>query len=217
MKDFLSKSTTTIITRMLGYEDKTSPFSSEIIISNTENDPNNIPEAISKIFHKTSNETSPSIPRIPHKILTKNKAWIEKEVVDPLNELQDILNGDKESLGENILERLVYKILNVDIDFVSFGRPERSGFHNKNDPHYNPYLSFFCYYGLEAHPTGIAEFDVMYKDILLTLNRLAHTGDRNDFLIYETLCNVRIIIDKYYKTTSYPMSTETKKLLLQFE
>ncbi len=81
----------------------------------------------------------------------------------------DVKDPDKwKEITENIVPELTRKILSRDQYYYDLGgRPMRSVANNADTPKplEDKFLSHFCYYGLQGHPTGSAEFDKLFQEV----------------------------------------------------
>jgi hypothetical protein len=98
---------------------------------------------------------------------------IEDSLRVQINYMRDILEGKTleeimEETIKNPIPDITYKIIYRDnLYYDRGGRPGRRGTSEDNSPTplEDKYLSHFCYYGLQGHPTGSKEFDQLFKEV----------------------------------------------------
>ncbi len=140
-------------------------------------------------------EADQSRPRL-HKAFAYEIIELETDI--QLKRLQKELNKSIKH-PKRKLKRLVpliaQGIIDRDCDYFVRGRPKGGNMTSRN-PHADPQLSHYCYYGLEANSTGLPELDQMYRDIVAVVKAgKVSISRRFDFSLNE-------MVATYYKRHS---------------
>ncbi len=105
-------------------------------------------------------------------------------------------------------------IINRDLSYLGRGRPRSPQPSGKRlSPKADPYFSYFVYYGLDGHSTGVAEYDRMYGDVVAAVVDTLPQKYRPTPLcdnIYTELHSV--IVGYYQKHPSEVLSVSTENL-----
>ncbi|HWA52064.1 MAG TPA: hypothetical protein VG895_03360 [Patescibacteria group bacterium] len=163
------------------------------------------------------NEFKEQTQQVIHRFLfshipTKHKSISPKDIDDALRQERQEFTSSliKDRVQNNQLPFLMEKIINRDHHFIisKGGRPRSTNTISYNDPYKNPFISYFCYYGIDSHPTGNKLFDDIYRNITeLLKDKLQNDQDINlDFL--NTLIPV---IERHYE--NFPHTENGNKIL----
>lgn len=107
---------------------------------------------------------------------------LEEKVMNSLSQelgsMRRILSSEEDLFIPDrpiLIRKIAQGVIEGDLRFLKIGR-QRFGLDPKT-PKVDPYFSFLVHYALQGNPTGIKEFDQMYKDIRqTTLLPEAHQG-----------------------------------------
>lgn len=165
-----------------------------------------------RIFKKERSsfkKQSDSAPRFPHGSIDQQvtrkdfkSLWIKTQIEMNVRKLQRICNDstlqvDWSAVLENLMEKDRYYV-------VAQSRPNRP-------EGYDAHRSFFCYYGLDEHTTGVPEFNQFYSDLIAQLMTSLKKDDVSKDFREKDLRILLSVLRTYY--SNHPVSDRAKNLL----